>query len=62
MIYNEFTARSAAEHLNANVVCLGARVTDEETAKKIIKIWLDAEFSGEERRVRRLEKLDNLEV
>lgn len=62
MVYDEFTARSAAEHLNANVICLGARVTDEETAKKLVKIWLDAEFSGEKRHIRRLEKIDNLEV
>jgi len=61
-IYDEFTARTAAEHLDANVVCLGARVTDEETAKKIIKIWLDTEFLSEERHRRRLEKIDNQEV
>jgi len=61
-IYDEFTARSAAEHLDANVVCLGARVTDAETAKKIVKIWLDTEFSGEERHRRRLEKIDNQEA
>jgi ribose 5-phosphate isomerase B len=60
-IYDEFTARTAAEHLDANVVCLGARVTDEETAKKIVKIWLDTEFSGEERHRRRIEKIDAAE-
>jgi len=57
-IYDEFTARTAAEHLDANVVCLGARVTDEETAKKIVKIWLDTEFSDDERHKRRIEKID----
>ncbi len=60
-IYDEFTARSAAEHLDANIVCLGARVTDVETAKKIVKIWLDTEFSGEERHVRRLKKIEKME-
>lgn len=60
-IYNEFTARSAAEHLNANIVCLGARMTDVETAKKIIKMWLDTEFSDEERHRRRIEKIDEEE-
>jgi len=57
-IYDDFTARSAAEHLDANIVCLGARVTDVEIAKKIVKIWLDTEFSGEERHRRRIEKID----
>jgi len=60
-IYDEFTARSAAEHLDANIVCLGARVTDVETAKKIVKIWLETEFSGEERHVRRLKKIEEIE-
>ncbi|MBU1102383.1 ribose 5-phosphate isomerase B [Patescibacteria group bacterium] len=59
-IYDEFTARSAAEHLDANAVCLGARVTDAELAKKIVKIWLDTEFSGEERHRRRLEKIEEI--
>jgi ribose 5-phosphate isomerase B len=57
-IYDEFTSRSAAEHLDANVVCLGARNIDPELAKKITKIWLDTEFSGDERHQRRIEKLD----
>jgi ribose 5-phosphate isomerase B len=59
-IYDEFTARSAAEHLDANVVCLGGRVTDTETAKKLVKIWLETEFSGEERHVRRLKKIEKI--
>lgn len=61
LIYDEFTALSAAEHLNANVICLGGRTTDPETAKKLVKIWLDTEFSGEERHVRRLRMIENLE-
>ncbi len=60
-IYDEFTALTAAEHLDANVVCLGARVTDVETAKKLVKIWLDTEFAGEVRHMRRIEKIDKQE-
>jgi len=62
LIYDEFTARSAAEHLNANIVCLGARTTDVETAKKLVKIWLDTEFSNEERHSKRLEKIEEIEI
>lgn len=58
LVHNEFTALSAAEHLNANIICLGARVTDPETAKKLVKFWLDTDFSGEERHGRRLEKIE----
>lgn len=60
-VFNEFTARSAAEHLNANVICLGARLIDAETAKKLVKMWLDAEFSDEERHRRRIEKIETEE-
>lgn len=61
MVYNEFTAQDAADHLNANVICLGGRVTDAETAKKAVKIWLDTEFSEDERHVRRLRKVEEME-
>jgi RpiB/LacA/LacB family sugar-phosphate isomerase len=61
LVYDEFTARSAAEHLNANIICLGGRVLDDDIAKKLVKMWLDAEFSHEERHERRLEKIENIE-
>lgn len=60
-VYDEFTARHAADHLNANVLCLGGRVTDFEMAKKIVKMWLETEYVPEERLKRRLEKLQNIE-
>ena len=61
LVHDEFTARSAAEHLDVNVICLGGRVTDFETAKKLVKIWLETEYSGEERHKRRVEKIENIE-
>ncbi len=61
LVYDEFTARSAAEHLNANVICLGGRVLDDDIAKKLVKMWLETEFSNEERHLRRLEKMENIE-
>ncbi len=57
-VFNEFTARSAAEHLNANIICLGARLIDTDAAKKLVKMWLDTEFSDEERHRRRIEKIE----
>jgi len=59
--FDEFTARHAKEHDDANILCLGAQTTDPETAKKIIKIWLETPFSGEERHIRRLEKIREIE-
>ena len=61
LAHNDFTAKDAADHLNANIICLGGRVTDAETAKKLVKIWLDTEFSGEERHKRRLRKVEEME-
>ncbi|MFC1700916.1 ribose 5-phosphate isomerase B [Patescibacteria group bacterium] len=58
---NEFMAKQAVEHNNVNILCLGGKVLDLETAKKIIKIWLKTEFTGEERHIRRLEKIKNIE-
>lgn len=58
VVHDDFTARDAADHLDANIICLGGRVTDPEAAKKLVKIWLDTEFSGDERHRRRIEKID----
>lgn len=58
---DEFTARSAKEHVDANILCLGARITDPETAKKIVKIWLETPFSGEDRHNRRLKKIEEMD-
>ena len=61
LVHNDFTARSAREHLDANIICLGGRVTDLETAKKIIDNWLNAEFETDSRHERRLSKIKEIE-
>ncbi len=61
LAHDEFTGRSAREHLNANILCLGGRVTDFETAKKIVSNWLNAEFEETERHERRLAKIKEIE-
>lgn len=47
------------EHNDSNVLSLGARFLNEEEATEALKLWLDTEFSNEERHVRRLEKIDS---
>ena len=49
------------KHNDANVLCLGGRVLGSELAKKMVYIYLDAEFSAGENHVRRLEMLKELE-
>lgn len=57
---DEFMAKQAREHNNVNVLCLGGKVMDIESAKKIVRIWLEADFTGEERHVRRLGKIEEV--
>jgi len=42
LAWDEFTAEMAKGQLNANILCLGGRVTPLEMAKKIVATWLSA--------------------
>jgi len=59
VVHDEFTARMARAHNNANVLCLGARVVDGETAAHLVDIFLETPFEGG-RHSRRVEKIDRL--
>lgn len=56
-----YTARQGVEHDDANVLVLGGRVMGIEPAHEVVKAFLSAEFSNEERHVRRLNKVLTLE-
>lgn len=58
--YNEFSARSAREHNNANVLVLGAKSLGEETIKSILEVWLNTGFGGG-RHQKRLNKITAIE-
>ncbi len=68
--WNEVSAKMSRWHNNSNALCLGGGKTIDKTenvgldffeAKKIVDIWLAAEFSGEPRHVRRLEKIEKIQ-
>lgn len=56
-----YTARQGVEHDDMNVLVLGSRVTGVEVAREALRSFLAAEFSGEERHVRRLNKVLQIE-
>ncbi len=59
--HDTYTAHQAVEHDDVNVLCLGARVVGPAYAAEIIAAYARAEFSGEERHVRRLAKIQAIE-
>ena len=59
--HDTYTAHQAVEHDDINVLCLGARVIGPAYAAEIIAAYARAEFSGDERHVRRLGKIDAIE-
>jgi ribose 5-phosphate isomerase B len=54
-----FMAEMASCHNNANVLALGGRTTEIETALEIVKTWLKTEFEGG-RHQRRVDLLDQM--
>lgn len=59
--HDGYTARQAVEHDDVNVLCLGARVIGPQLAWTLVEAFLAAAFSGEERHMRRLAKIDVIE-
>lgn len=58
---NEYTARMAREHNDANVVAIGARVTGAGLAVEIVKTFLKTDFQGgrHQRRVQKIMAIEN---
>jgi len=61
LTHDTYSAHQGVEHDAMNVLVLGARVVGAELAKELVKAFLAAEFTGEERHRRRLEKVAALE-
>jgi ribose 5-phosphate isomerase B len=59
--HDTYTGHQAVQHDDVNVLCLGARVVGPALAGEIIAAFLAAEFTGEERHVRRLGKINAIE-
>ncbi len=61
LCHDTYSAHQGVEHDDINVLCLGARVIGEELAKELVMAFLAARFTGEERHVRRLAKIQTIE-
>ena len=62
VVSNEFGAEMTRRHNNANILCMGGRVTTEEDAVKFADIFLKTPFSSdEERHTRRVQMLKDIE-
>jgi ribose 5-phosphate isomerase B len=48
-------------HNDANVLSLGSMFVNEELAKQLVNIFLETKFSNEERHIRRINKIKELE-
>jgi ribose 5-phosphate isomerase B len=59
--HDTYTGHQCVEHDDVNVLCLGARVIGPALAAEVIGAFLGAEFTGEERHVRRLGKITAIE-
>ena len=56
-----YSAKMSREHNNANVLALGGRVLGNGLAGEIVRTWIETEFSGDERHVKRIAKISALE-
>jgi len=61
LCHDSYSAHQGVEHDDMNVLVLGARVIGPALALELVRIFLDARFSGEARHVRRLAKIAALE-
>ncbi len=61
LVSDVYSAHSAREHNNANVLCMGGRVLGTELAKEITNAWLNAKFLGgrHERRINKIAEYEN---
>ncbi|MGB2624374.1 MAG: ribose 5-phosphate isomerase B [Candidatus Acidiferrum sp.] len=62
MCHDTYSAHQGVEHDNINVLVLGSRVVGVALAQDLVRTFMGAKFSNEERHVRRLGKVKALET
>ena len=59
--HDGYSAHQGVEHDDMNVLCLGARIIGDELAVELVQAFLKAQFTQEDRHVRRLQKVLQIE-
>jgi RpiB/LacA/LacB family sugar-phosphate isomerase len=62
LCHDTYSAHQGVEHDEMNVLVLGARVVGPEMARELLRAFIGARFDGEERHIRRIEKIGSLET
>lgn len=62
LCHDTYSAHQGVEHDDMNVLCLGARIIGPELAVELVRAFIGAEFSNEERHRRRVGKIRKIEA
>jgi RpiB/LacA/LacB family sugar-phosphate isomerase len=62
LCHDTYSAHQGVEHDDTNVLVLGSRIIGDELAKDVVRTFLHAEYSGEERHRRRVAKIAAIEA
>jgi len=61
LCHDSYSAHQGVEHDDMNILVLGSRVIGPELAKDLCITFINARFTGEERHLRRLNKIHSIE-
>jgi len=59
--HDTYSAHQGVEHDDMNVLCLGARIIGPELAPELVRAFIGAKFTAEERHLRRVGKVKKME-
>ena len=59
LCHDVFSAKATREHNNANILAMGARVIGVGPALEIVDAFLNTEFSGDQRHIRRINMIED---
>lgn len=60
--HDTFSAHQGVEDDDMNVMCLGARIIGPNLVAELVRSYVNAKFSGAERHIRRLRKVEGFEA